>query len=263
MDNSPAWDEALERVPVDQLPPYQRRDLTHVDSDQRPHSDEYDRYLTLVLRFRACGYDSARMVAESPFRVADLCTNAILLRADRDLLALAEALDLSAGREQLGGWIERGRAGFDQLWSAQHGGYRALDQRHDETIAVGISAGFLPLFAGGLDPERAQQLITTLEAWLGEVRRGVPSTDPGAAEYEPRRYWRGPIWLIVNWMIAEGLTSYDAHDLAERLRQGSLDLVSNAGFFEYFNPVSGEGLGGGNFSWTAAVTLFWLLASHR
>ena len=203
------------------------------------------------------------MVAESPFRVADLCANAILLRADRDLLALAEALDLPAGREQLVGWIERGQVGLDQLWSAQHGGYRAHDQRHDETIAVGISAGFLPLFAGGLDAERAQQLINTLEAWLGEVRRGVPSTDPGAAMYEPRRYWRGPIWLIVNWMIAEGLTSYDAHDLAERLRQGSLDLVSNAGFFEYFNPASGEGLGGGNFSWTAAVTLFWLLASQR
>lgn len=83
MDNSPAWDEALKRVPIDPLPPYQRRDLTHVERDQRPRSADYDRYLTLVLRFRQWGYDPDRMVAQSPFQVADVATNAILLRADR------------------------------------------------------------------------------------------------------------------------------------------------------------------------------------
>lgn len=65
--------------------------------------------------------------------------------------------------------------------------------------------------------------------------------------YEPRRCWRGPVWLIVNWMIAQGLTSYDAHALAEQLRQDSLDLISKAGFFEHFNPESGEGFGGRGF----------------
>lgn len=50
MDNSPAWDETL-KFPVDsELPPYERRDLTHVDEDMRPTKDTYDHYLTLLYR---------------------------------------------------------------------------------------------------------------------------------------------------------------------------------------------------------------------
>jgi glycogen debranching enzyme len=91
------------------------------------------------------------------------------------------------------------------------------------------------------------------------VRFLVPSTDPTSRPFEPRRYWRGPVWLIVNWMIADGLLAYGRADLADRLREDSLALVRRQGFFEYFDPVTGEGLGGASFTWAAAVTLFWLL----
>ena len=94
MDNSPAWDGPLARVPVDDLPPYERRDTGHVDARQRPRQAEYGRYLTLAHCFRARGYRPEALYAESPFRVADLAVNAILLRADRELLALAEELGI-------------------------------------------------------------------------------------------------------------------------------------------------------------------------
>ena len=47
MDNSPAWDEPLANVPPVEWY-YQRRDLTLVESDQRPTHEQYDRYLYLV-----------------------------------------------------------------------------------------------------------------------------------------------------------------------------------------------------------------------
>jgi hypothetical protein len=34
-----------------------------------------------------------------------------------------------------------------------------------------------------------------------------------------------------------------------------LDLVSKSGFPEYYNPFTGEGLGGRSFSWTAALVI--------
>ena len=106
---------------------------------------------------------------------------------------------------------------------------------------------------------RARHLIETLEAWGGRGRHLVPSTDPAAPEFEPRRYWRGPVWLIVNWMIADGLGRIGATDLADRIRKDGCALVEKSGFFEYFDPQNGEGCGGGAFTWTAAVALFWLL----
>ncbi len=85
MDNSPAWDEPLHNVPVDPIPPYVRKDLGHVDSAMRPKQEEYDRFLTLVYRFRAVNYDCTKLYFLSPFRVTDLCTNAVLYRANLDL----------------------------------------------------------------------------------------------------------------------------------------------------------------------------------
>ena len=257
MDNSPAWDGPLARVPVDPLPAYERRDTGHVDASQRPRPAEYDRYLTLVYRFRARAYEPRALYAETPFRIADVGVNSILHRADRDLLALAQDLGVG-GRDELEGWIERGRVALQGLWSEVDGGYRSRDQLTGETLAVGTSASFLPLFAGAVPPERAPRLVATLERWAGQVRFLVPSTDPASPLFEPRRYWRGPVWLIVNWMIADGLAAYGRADLAERLRRDALELVATSGFWEYFDPVTGEGLGGAAFTWTAATTLFWL-----
>ena len=259
MDNSSAWDGPLARVPVDPLPAYERRDTDHVDASQRPRRAEYDRYLTLVCRFRARAWEPRALFAESPFRITDVGVISILLRADQDLLALAQELGIDADRDELEGWILRGHAGLQGLWSDTAGHYCSRDQLTGEVLAVATSASFLPLFAHAAPPERATALGATLERWAAAVRFLVPSTDPASPLFEPRRYWRGPVWLIVNWMIADGLAAHGRADLANRLREDSLELVRRHGFFEYFDPINGEGLGGANFTWTAATTLFWLL----
>jgi glycogen debranching enzyme len=90
---------------------------------------------------------------------------------------------------------------------------------------------------------------------LSKVQYGVPSFEPGRPEFEPLRYWRGPVWLVVNWMLMDGLLCNGQSDLAARIRDSSLGLVSRSGFAEYFNPLDGAPLGGLGFSWTAAMYL--------
>ena len=63
------------------------------------------------------------------------------------------------------------------------------------------------------------------------------------------------MWLIVNWMLINGLRRNGCADLAARIRRDSLALVERMGFAEYFNPLTGEPLGGSGFSWTAAMYL--------
>ena len=67
MDNSSAWDGPLARVPVDPLPAYERRDTDHVDASQRPRRAEYDRYLTLVYRFRARAWEPRASLPRARF----------------------------------------------------------------------------------------------------------------------------------------------------------------------------------------------------
>ena len=254
-DNSPAWDSPLARVPQETVTEIVRRDTGVVDPTMRPRAHDYQRYIHLVDTFRGVDWDPARMLAASPFRVADIGTNAILLRATRDLLALAERFGTPAEQAALAADIPRMQAAIGRQWDAEAGIFYSRDLVSDTPIRVGTSAGYLPLWSGTATPAQAAQLGQTLERWAGKVKYLVPSTDPEDALYEPRRYWRGPIWSVVNWMIAEGFAAYGAAAVAGRIRADTRALVELNGFWEYFDPRDGSGLGGPDFSWTAAIDL--------
>ena len=59
--------------------------------------------------------------------------------------------------------------------------------------------------------------------------------------------------MSVNWLIHAGLRRYGYHELARDLAQRSAALVGSSGFHEYFNPLSGDGYGPNQQSWTTLV----------
>ncbi len=67
--------------------------------------------------------------------------------------------------------------------------------------------------------------------------------------------WRGPVWINIDWLLMRGFERYGFREQAQRLRQTIVSLVQNAGFYEYFDPISGRGHGSYFFSWTAALLL--------
>jgi hypothetical protein len=251
-DNSCDWDAALARVPTDGVEPYQRRDTSHVDAAQRPHKAEYDRYLWLVQRFRGLGWDNARLHDASPFRVVDPGFNAILIRSDEDIAALGEALGMTGLATAARARVAKARAAFERLWSEEHGQYLCLDRVTGELVESRSVGGLLPLFAGLGTPERQRTLAARIAGWRGATRFGIASHDPADPRFEAKRYWRGPVWLIVNYLVADGLIRCGLAEAADAVHQDSLKLIEG-GFAEYYDPVTGEGLGGGNFTWTAAM----------
>ncbi len=257
-DNSPVWDEALGKVPATQTP-FQRRDVALVDSDMRPRQWEYDRYIYLVELYRTLGWQGDRMWSETPFKVADVGLNAILMRDELDLIALAERFDDPANAQVLRARAARRRQGFDKLWSPERGLYLSRDLLRDRLVDVPSHASFLPLWAGTEPFDRAASLASELARWINLSRFGVPTIAPDDAEFDQRRYWRGPVWGIINWMISEGLRRHGFTKLADEIKGHTAALIQNSGFSEYFDPITGEGLGGGDFSWTAAVGLAWAL----
>lgn len=253
MDNSPAWDVALERVPTDTVTEIRRRDTSLVDASFRPRGIEYQRFIHLVDLFREAGWDATRMLEVSPFKVADVGTNAILLRAERDLLALARRFGSAADMAAISARIARKEAALATLWHEQLGSYISCDIVTDTPIAVRTSAGFLPLFAGLHD--HAGVLAARIKSWRREGIALVPSTDPAEPAFEPQRYWRGPVWAVVSWMIAQGLREAGEADAAALVVDDTRRLIGDAGFSEYFDPTNRNGIGGGTFSWTAAIDL--------
>ena len=251
-DNSVDWDAALAAVSADGVEPYVRRDTGHVNASQRPHKAEYDRYIKLVQIFRDLAWDNARLHDASPFCVVDPGFNAILIRSDEDLADLAAMLGDAVVEAATRARLALSRTALDKLWSEAHGQYVAFDRVAGMPVDSASVGGVLPLFAGG-ETSRMQALARRIRNWTLGARFGVPSHDPADPRFESKRYWRGPVWLIVNYLLADGLRRAGLEEDASLVNASSLALISKGGFAEYYDPLDGEGLGGGTFTWTAAM----------
>ena len=138
------------------------------------------------------------------------------------------------------------------LWSEEAGQFLCFDRVAGRLIDSRSVAGLLPLFAGLGDTKR---LIETIGHWRQHVSYGVASHDPADLRFEARRYWRGPVWLIVNYMLADGLSRSGQEAAANAISADSLALIHKSGFAEYYDPTDGTACGGTHFTWTAAMVI--------
>lgn len=251
-DNSIDWDKPFDRVPTEGIAPYTRRDTQHADPAHRPTKEQYDRYLWLVEHFRALNWDTSKLHDASPFQVVDPGFNAILLRACADLGDLAETLGDAALAAENRAFANKGLAAMEALWSDAHGQYLCRDRVTGERIDSASIGGLLAAFCA-IPAARAAAIAASIERHGTRFR--VASHSPQDPRFDGKRYWRGPIWLVVNYMIADGLVRAGQTDAAARITASSLDLIREGGFAEYYDPQTGEPLGGGRFTWTAAMVL--------
>ncbi len=153
--------------PVD-VGEYVRRDTQHVDGSMRPTKYDYDRYIWLVQMGRRLDWDQEKLLTENPFRVADPTMTFTLLRAQRDLLALGQMLDLDV--TDLADEIEILEQGARTLWNPVLESFDARDVRNGDWANCVSNASFLCWYAGISSEGQTRQLQRVLD----KVQFGVP-----------------------------------------------------------------------------------------
>jgi hypothetical protein len=260
LDNSPAWDAAMSAVPADRtlLQRYHRRDLEVADAAHRPTDVDYSRYVGLVLSYRDGGYSDTDLARRHAFVVECPNFNAILGAAEMALSQIAGVVEADPE-------VHRRRAQritdaiVERLYDPQTRTFRVRDVRAGTLSPARCVSGLTPLILPGLPGEHAAAIMAEAEsARFGlpeQTTLPAPSYDRTAADFDTLRYWRGPIWINVNWLLRRGMLLHGYRDQAEDLRAAMLRLVHRSGHFEYFHPDTGEGIGAPSFSWTAALSL--------
>lgn len=260
-DNSPLWDPILQQMNINEneLPAYERKDLSHIDAAERPDKSDYDRYVFLVDLFRKCNYDEKKIREEGcPFLVEDVLFNTILCRANKDMAFIAEAIG-----EDPNTWMElykKTKTAIDQkLWCEEKSFYVNFNVVEQKQVHERVLAGFLPLYAGVPDKNRANTLFNYLNTHcfcrLDDICLAAPTYDRSSSNFSGSKYWRGPIWINLNWMLCLGLSDYGYDEYASRIMETIIKLPAMNGFYEYFDPDTGKGYGSNHFSWTAALFL--------
>lgn len=245
LDNCPVWDGPLARVDVSNPPKFERRDKKVVgDASMRPTDDHYLRYACLVKAIARDGF------GPGPFAVYDPLMTAILARAEDDLAWLAARFGYETDAAQRADALRHGMV--ENLWDDALGRFVYIDARAGERITSDVIGAYAPLWSGLGEPF-ASRMLSGLASRFA-VRWPLPSTSPADPAYDPRRYWRGPTWINVNWLLVSAV--------GPELGDATVDLVRRNGFFEYFHPETGEGLGGEQFTWTAALVLDLIARGH-
>ncbi|MEO0895237.1 MAG: trehalase family glycosidase [Bacteroidota bacterium] len=261
-DNSPLWDESLDRIEVDKarLPNYHRRDNQIADSSERPTNDQYDKYVYLIEFGKANQYDGKAIAEQSPFLIQDSMMNAILIKSNESLIKLGKRF--GEDTQKLQQWQALSIQSFNEkLWNEELNTYVPYDLRAKKQVAFWEIGGISSLYAGIPDEKRASSMVAYLENLHKRGYYLCPSFDVDSPLFDSKRYWRGPVWPQMNWMIAKGLKTYGYDELSMIVKQDILELVNKLGFYEYFESQKSlvnqidRGYGGELFSWTASSVI--------
>lgn len=262
-DNSPVWDEVWKDIEAPEYT-FERRDTTHVDPSQRPSNKEYNHYLHIIEIAKSYQYDDQKIAAHSPFLIQDPLFNAMLIKSNESLIALYERI---GNNEEKITYLKQQQvksiARFNEkLFDDILGAYIYYDVRNDKPMPYITSSSFAPLYAGIPSKDQAQQLVEVLvDTFGGEGQYLCASFDPTSPLYNPKKYWRGPIWMNLNWILYKGLKRYGFEEMRERVKKDSIALIETSGFYEYFDarkelePGDSRAYGGNNFSWSAALLI--------
>jgi hypothetical protein len=259
MDNSPAWDAAVQtccaggaRVPT------ARADLRHVPATQRPGDADYAAYIELASRYREVNYCDADLLPDHGFAVEDPLFNGVLAWSEEALARIAAVLGANS-RWHTDRATAIGATLAQRLYAPELGMFVPLDLGTGELLPVAAVGGLAALVAPGLPPAAVASACAQVigSRFVGGAARGplLPSLDRTSPDYDPQRYWRGPAWANTTWLVIRGLRRHGAATVADSLRTGLLEAVAAEGFREYFDADTGAGAGAHDFSWTAALVL--------
>ena len=267
LDTTPPWMRELRRMPVPRwlrvamrfrlarLLRRLRYDTRHLPASERTSDDDGVRMLVLAIRAKEHNFVLRQMPPENSVLIEDLAFNSFLAVANRALERIARDLGRPVGPDMVA-HLDRTDAALERLWDEPSGQYYSRNAASGGLIKLPTVATFIPLWADVPDGAQTTRLLELLRApaafWPPHP---VPSVPLDAPRFREARYWMGPTWVNMNWVIIEGLRQRGEGELAAELRQRTLALVADDGFFEYFSPLTGAGYGAPDFSWTAALVI--------
>jgi neutral trehalase len=251
----PLWIRLIEKLKFDNLVGFFRTDTKTIPIEQRSSMTESLAMYDTQLRLRRKAYDINKILDHSLFTIEDLNYNCMLIRANTHLVDIAKSLNEELP-EKLIESMSKTRQALEELWDPYSSEYYSRDFVTHRLLKTPSIATLMPLYAGSVTKERAEVLVKHLENHqMFGTKYPIPSVPRSSNWFSSKRYWQGPTWLNTNWLIIDGLKRYGYKDLADSLTKSTIDMVDKSGFYEYFDPLSGEPAGVANFSWTASLTI--------
>lgn len=240
------------------IEPYYQKlaDTLHFWEAARRSSDGLFRWFNGV----ESGTDNNPAVSDNPAVTTEGVDLACYIAREYQAMALIAAKlgragDAARYNAQAGALRDRIRT---KMWSARDSMFFDINSRTGQFVRVKTWTDFVPLWARIATPAQAKatiekHLLNPKEFWSPYGVRTLAATEP--LYNASSGYWRGPVWVISNYLVMHGLMNYgyrkQAIELAEKTeRMLADDIKKTGGMNECYNPQTGAPTAGGHFlSW--------------
>jgi glycogen debranching enzyme len=234
-DNSPRFD-----IPLG-LPP------------RHSGEENYARRLKLIAKNLECNFEEKTCMSNF-FWVKDVPFNVVMVVGLTCMAKLAKVANFPDDSDYYQTQAQE-IASAMRRYMFSEGVFSTVYGPHYQKITTKTWAIFAPMFAKLYSPDEANFIITTYLTSPSHFKTPylLPTVSVSDPSYDPVGFWRGPVWMAINWFVYHGLINYHREDLAQTIKDSSLALLAKSGFREQYHPQTGGGLGAENFTWGGLV----------
>ncbi len=181
-------------------------------------------------------------IGSTLFEVPSVGFNALLVWNAQELVSVG------VGGTSLVPHLEPMRAAIARRW---HPGLRTWTDSNTGSGTVRTVDALLPVL---VDP-RDEVFDDLVDAAAYGARFGPCGAHRDEPTFDADRYWRGPSWPQLTYLLAVGARRAGRHDVADQLAGSLRAAADRNGFAEYWNPDTAEAGGAIPQTWTALAAV--------
>lgn len=202
-------------------------------------------------------YNSAKMLGKHRFYVKEALVNGLYadslatmarmhrIQGNNHSAAAYDAMAAKVTKSMLEKMLDRANGGFMSLIGT--------NERRTAPLTVGA---LVPLVMPNIPKDIVDEIVERHilrrdKFWLRYPIPSVSAVESTFNPHEDKLIWRGPTWINTNWLVWRGMRAQGRSENAEDLAARTIELVAKHGLYEYYNPLSGQGMGARSFGWSA------------
>ena len=210
-------------------------------------------------------YDSKKMMESGQFLVKDALVNGVYADSLATMARMHRAQGNFRTADAYDGLAKKvTESMLEKLFDRGAGGFMSLVGRQERRVQPSTVGSLVPLVMPGVPQDIADEIVERHvmrrdKFWM---RYPIPSVAANETTFEPRQdkmTWRGPTSVNTNWLVWRGLRSHGHEEVAGHLASRTVEMIAQEGLREFYNPLSGKGMGARSFG-TSALALDMIVA---
>jgi glycogen debranching enzyme len=209
----------------------------------------YYQFFKLIRIYRKLNWNEQAILEGEYFNVEDVGLCSVYADGWGVLASLAQEFDPKLADKCFQRHKIYQDAVIKNCWSPKRGqfvSYFHKDGREKELSAETVQT-LLPILCDDLPKDIQLKLVSKIKnPEVFGLPYPIPSVAKSEVTFNPQEsklLWRGPTWPSTSWLIMEGLLKHGFKKEAEVILDRWIKMYLRYGIYEYYNPMSGQGLG--------------------